>query len=104
MQEVTEELLDKERYILFIHTPFCGTCALARTMLAKIESVHNGDIFYEMNASLHPEFMRENQVESVPCLLIKEGNSVREKVYAFQSIPNIYTYLMKYMPELFAEN
>ncbi|WP_339228681.1 thioredoxin family protein [Oceanobacillus sp. FSL K6-2867] len=102
MQQITEANLDQERMLLYIYTPFCGTCTVARSMLDKIESVHGLDIFFEMNASLYPDFMQENKIESVPCLLIKEGNEVKEKIYAFQSIGNLYSYLMTYKPELFA--
>lgn len=102
MQAVTDEKLNQTHYFLYIYTPFCGTCQLARTMLDQIESVHKQDIFLEMNASLHPEFMQEAQVESVPCLLIVDEGKIKEKVYAFHSIPNIYTYLLKYEPKLFA--
>ncbi|ASK62813.1 thiol reductase thioredoxin [Virgibacillus phasianinus] len=102
MQQVSEQQLNQDHYFLYIYTPFCGTCQLAKSMLTKIESVHRENIFLEMNASLHPEFMQKAQIESVPCLLIKDGNQVKEKIYAFQSIPNIYSYLMKYEPGLFA--
>ncbi|WP_156288497.1 thioredoxin family protein [Oceanobacillus salinisoli] len=104
MQEITEQALNQERYLLYIYTPFCGTCGLARTMLEKIESVHKATIFYEMNASFYPEFMQDNKIESVPCLLIKDNNELKEKIYAFKSIANIYSYLMDYKPELFANN
>lgn len=104
MQEITTKQLNDGDYLLYIFTPFCGTCALARTMLEKIEQVHKETIFYEMNASLYPEFMIENQVESVPCLFIMKDHQIKEKVYAFQSIPNIYNYLMEYKPELFVKN
>ncbi|MUV39159.1 Thioredoxin-like protein YusE [Lentibacillus sp. JNUCC-1] len=103
MQQITETRLKEDSYLLYIHTPFCGTCHLARTMLEKIEAVHAQDIFYEMNASLFPEFMQEAKVESVPCFLIKQGGVVQEKVYAFKSTANIYTYLLKYKPELFVK-
>ena len=102
LQTITDEQLNQDHYFLYIYTPFCGTCHLARTMLDQIESVHKADIFLEMNAALHPEFMQAAQIESVPCLLIKDGGQIKEKVYAFQSIPNIYTYLLKYEPKLFA--
>lgn len=102
MLKITEDTLEKERMLLYIYTPFCGTCHVARSFLDTIESVHKQDIFYEMNASLYPEFMQDNQIESVPCLLIKEGNEIKEKVYAFKSIGNIYAYLMEYKPELFS--
>ncbi|WP_042222640.1 thioredoxin family protein [Oceanobacillus manasiensis] len=104
MQEITTKQLEDGDFLLYIYTPFCGTCSLARAMLEKIEQVHKETIFYEMNASLYPEFMMENQVESVPCLFIMKNHQVKEKVYAFQSIPNIYSYLMDYKPELFVKN
>lgn len=102
MHQVTDNILEHEHYLLYIYTPFCGTCALARTMLDKIESVHGETVFTKMNASLNPAFMQENKIESVPCLLIKDDNEIKEKVYAFKSIPNIYSYLLKYEPALFA--
>ncbi|RYG74470.1 thioredoxin [Lentibacillus lipolyticus] len=101
MLQIQENDVEKEHYILYIYTPFCGTCALARSMLEKIESVHQETIFYEMNASLHPQFMQDYQIESVPCLLIKDNNEIKEKVYAFHSIPNLYSYLLNYKPDLF---
>lgn len=104
MQTITNETLEQERMLLYIYTPFCGTCSVARAMLEKIEAVHQEDIFYEMNASLHPDYMLDNKIESVPCLLIKEGNQIKEKVYTFRSTGNIYHYLMKYKPELFAKS
>lgn len=102
MQEITQKQLDGPDYLLYIYTPFCGTCHVARTMLEKIESVHQKEVFYKMNASLYPEFMKDHKVESVPCLLIKNNNEIKEKIYAFRSIPNIYSYLLEYQPDLFS--
>lgn len=104
LQEITEETLNEENYLLYIYTPFCGTCSLARSMLEKIEEVHKEKIFYEMNASFYPEFMQNHKIESVPCLLIKRQNQIKEKIYAFKSTGNIYSYLMDYKPELFTRN
>ncbi|WP_246570113.1 thioredoxin family protein [Lentibacillus saliphilus] len=98
---MTEAQLQEDNYLLYIHTPFCGTCHLARTILDKIEAVHGEHIFFEMNASLFPDFMQAAQVESVPCLMIKQDGHIKEKVYAFQSTANIYNYLLTYKPELF---
>lgn len=104
LQEITAELLEeKNDYLLFIHTPFCGTCHVARSFLEKIEKTHQQDIFYEMNASLHPEFMQKYKVESVPCLFIMKENEVKEKVYTFYSISNIYHYVWTYVPGLFQQ-
>jgi thiol-disulfide isomerase/thioredoxin len=101
LQQISETILKEERFLLYIHTPFCGTCHLARTMLAQIETVHKKDVFYEMNAALFPEFMQKAEVESVPCLLIMDNHKIKEKVYAFKSVANIYSYLLQYKPELF---
>ena len=103
LEEINDQLLQKENSILYIHTPFCGTCHLARAMLNKIEEVHGKHIFYEMNASLYPQFMQEAKIESVPCLLIKKDNVIKEKIYAFKSIANIYHYLMIYCPQMFIQ-
>lgn len=102
LQEITEQQLEeKVDYFLFIHTPFCGTCHIARSFLEVIEKTHQEKIFYELNASLYPNFMQKYQVESVPCLLIKRENEIKEKVYTFYSIANIYHYLLEYAPNLF---
>lgn len=104
MKKITKELLNtQEDYLLYIHTPFCGTCHVARSFLAEIEKTHKQDIFYEMNAGYFKEFMQEEQIESVPCLLIKQAGVVQEKVYTFHSIGNIYHYLINYTPDLFHE-
>lgn len=103
MKTVTKEILHEENYFLYVHTPFCGTCHLAKTILTQIESVHEQDLFYEMNASLFPKFMQEMEIESVPCLLIKRNGEIKEKVYVFHSVPNIYYYLLKYEPEKFLD-
>lgn len=102
MQEITIQQLEQKRdFLLYIHTPFCGTCHIARSFLETIENTHRKEIFAEMNASLYPEFMQKYQIESVPCLLIKQNNEIKEKVYTFHSIPNIYHYLLEYAPQLF---
>lgn len=104
LKEVTEDILKKEDFLLYIHTPFCGTCHIARSMLEKIETIHNQDLFFDMNASYYPEFMQAMKVESVPCLLIKKDNEVKEKIYAFRSVANIYQFLMRYEPDLFKKS
>lgn len=100
MKVISKEQLSDETYLLYIHTPFCGTCHIARQMLEQIESVLNKQLFYELNASLHPQFMEDLKVKSVPCLLIKKNNEIKEKIYTFHSISNIIYYITKHMPDL----
>lgn len=101
MKEVTAEILEKETYLLYIDTPFCGTCHVAKSMLLQIEAAHEQEFFYHMNASLYPEFMQAAQIESVPCLLIKTNHVISDKVYTFYSVPNMYTHLVNHRPDLF---
>lgn len=102
MKQYNEASSADKRLILYIYTPFCGTCTVARAMLEKIEKVHHEVIFTEMNASVHPEFMQRHKIESVPCLAFVDKGEILEKIYTFYSTANIYQYLMKYKPELFA--
>ncbi|WP_080875161.1 thioredoxin family protein [Oceanobacillus timonensis] len=101
MKHFNEAEMNHHRLILYIYTPFCGTCSVARAMLENVERLHEEDIFTEMNASMHPDFMQNHKIESVPCLAFVEDGKIVEKVYTFQSTANIYQYLMKYKPELF---
>lgn len=101
MQEITKDNLTESNYLLYIHTPFCGTCHIARSMLDHIEVALDKQVFYEMNASFFPEFMEENEISSVPCLLIKVDGDVKEKIYAFHSTANIVHFLLTYRPEMF---
>ncbi len=102
VQKISEEQLEQlDHFLLYIYTPFCGTCHLAKSFLDKIESTHQETIFYEMNASLYPSFMQNYEIESVPCLLIKDQNEIKEKVYTFHSVANMYHYIWQYAPYLF---
>lgn len=103
IEATAKQLETKDSYLLYIYTPFCGTCHVARQFLEHIEDTLKQDIFYEMNAMYEEDFMQQYKVESVPCLFIVRSGEVKEKVYTFYSIQNIYSYLLQYAPELFAE-
>lgn len=99
----SKELAKKDDYLLFIYSPFCGTCHVARRFLEHIEQTLKRQIFYEMNAMYEEAFLHQYKVRSVPCLFIFRDGVVKEQVYTFYSIQNIYHYLLEYAPELFAE-
>lgn len=103
MKEITSEVLNKDlNGMVFIYTKFCGTCHVARSFLDKIEATHQQNIFKSLNGSFEEEFLHEFKIESVPCLLILEDGQVKEKIYTFYSIANIYHYILKYRPEVFS--
>ncbi|ARI76665.1 thioredoxin family protein [Halobacillus mangrovi] len=92
-------LQDEALALIFVHSPFCGTCHLARQMLTTIEATFGQEIFWEFNASLHPDLMKKYQIESVPCLLVTEKSRLIEKVYAFHSVTNMYEKVSNYVKE-----
>lgn len=98
-----EQLTNKDSYLLYIYSPFCGTCHVARQFLETIENTLRQQIFYEMNAMYEEDFMQQFKVRSVPCLFIYKDGEVKEQIYTFYSIQNIYSYLLEYAPELFSE-
>jgi|SRR5699024_2285437 len=101
VQPFTTEIQEEGSYLLYIYSPFCGTCHLARNILETIEDIHGKSLFAEMNASIEPEFMLEHQIESVPCLLIVVDHVVQEKIYTFHSVAHMYTYVHTYFPQYF---
>lgn len=82
---------------VFVHSPFCGTCRVARKMLLAVEEMANEELITEVNATLHPSLMQEYKIESVPCLLIIERGRIVERVYAFRSVAYIYSRILLYM-------
>ena len=103
IETTAKQLATKQSYLLYIYTPFCGTCQVARQFLEQIEKTLQEDLFYEMNAMYEADFMQEYKVESVPCLFIYRDGELQEEVYTFYSIQNIYSYLLQYAPEIFAD-
>lgn len=80
---------------LYVYTPMCGTCQVASKMLSVCEEMLQQPI-PQLNANYSPELMADEQIESVPCLLIKNEHGTYSKVYAFQSVP----YLLELMRDV----
>ncbi|WLR49372.1 thioredoxin family protein [Halobacillus litoralis] len=102
MQEIKTTEVKKlfntpQRTLIFVHSPFCATCHLARQMLTTLEAVFNREVFMEMNASLHPEWMQHYKIKSVPCLLVTSGGEVEEKIYAFHSVSYMYEKVVNFV-------
>ncbi|HLQ72873.1 MAG TPA: thioredoxin family protein [Bacillota bacterium] len=93
MEPINEDILQSDHLLLYIQTPFCGTCHFAKAILGQVETVLQKSVFYEMNASFYPELMQELKIESVPCLMIKSEGEIKEKIYTFKSAQNILQYL-----------
>lgn len=76
--------------VFYLYTPMCGTCAVASKMMEVIEKVVPHIPIGKANVNFLGQLAHDYKIESVPCLLISRGGIVDEKVYAFQSVQNIY--------------
>lgn len=94
MQEWSEKQLDDQlkegqRVFIFFHTPFCGTCQLAKKMLTVAEAMLPGVTIGMSNLNYMPSKAEVFSIESVPCLIeVKNGEMVK-KLYAFHSIEHV---------------
>lgn len=87
----------KDDHILFVNSPFCGTCKVARNMLLYIEETLEKEKFYEINAILVPEFMQKYQIMSVPCLIVFNEGEPIDRIYTFYSVPYILKEMGPYL-------
>ncbi|MFY4775572.1 thioredoxin family protein [Metabacillus sp. RGM 3146] len=92
-QEITSAMTDKDRFILYLYTPFCGTCQLAKRMLTIVEETLPDLELYSSNLNYLPEQAAAWEIESVPCLLIFQNGKPTDKVYGFQSVEYLYNLL-----------
>ncbi|KAB8131778.1 thioredoxin family protein [Gracilibacillus oryzae] len=90
LKEKTWNILNGEKAIIFIYTPFCATCQLAEKMIHIIEQENQSRVIYQMNASFYPDFMADNKIESVPALVFWDGARVQDKIYAMESVTKLF--------------
>lgn len=74
----------------YLYTPMCGTCQVASKMLEVVTEVLPELPVGKANLNYVQEIADLYKVESVPCLLITENGELKEKIYAFQSVPYLY--------------
>lgn len=92
MEAITHEniqVIDQPNQMVFIYSPFCGTCHLARQILEQLEEQSNQQLFYQLNASLFPTLMQQCKIEHVPCLAIRLSDGSRKKVYSFEEMAKL---------------
>ncbi|WP_217594346.1 thioredoxin family protein [Cohnella sp. GbtcB17] len=74
---------------LFVYTPLCGTCALARRMLEVAEASLADVRIASANINLMPGLAEAFRIESVPCLLLRERDGSWNKIYRFGSVVEV---------------
>jgi thioredoxin 1 len=73
--------------LVYFYTPMCGTCQMAGKMLKVVEELIPEIPSVKVNLNYHPSSSTEFSIESVPCLLLLKGGEIKDKIYAFQSVP-----------------
>ncbi|MTH53895.1 thiol reductase thioredoxin [Bacillus mangrovi] len=94
-KEQLPALMEQETFILYLYTPFCGTCQLAKRMLEVVDETLPDVSFYKADLNYLPGFAEEWEVESVPCLLVFKNGQLKTKQYAFQSVEFLYHLIVK---------
>jgi thioredoxin 1 len=89
-QELDERIGTTETLYVYLYTPICGTCQVAKKMLIVIEELLPNFPLGMCDINYIPEKASEWAVESVPCLLIIKKGEVQEKIYAFRSVDYLY--------------
>ncbi|HLG28440.1 MAG TPA: thioredoxin family protein [Paenisporosarcina sp.] len=79
----------------YLYAPMCGTCQVASKMMDVVEELLPSVKIGQANLNYVEQIAVNQQIESVPCLLIAENGQVHEKIYAFQSVPYLYNRLRK---------
>jgi len=100
MEEWTREewettSMSEEKTAYYLYAPMCGTCQVASKMLSVVKEMMVDLKIGQANLNFVESIATDYQIESVPCLLITEQGKVREKIYAFHSVPYLYEKLKR---------
>ncbi|KKI93508.1 thioredoxin [Bacillus sp. SA1-12] len=83
--------------LLYLYTPMCGTCQVAKRMLTVIDELLPSIVIHSVNLNYFPNEAKELEIESVPCLLIYNDGKEMERVYAFQSVSYLHELIKQYV-------
>lgn len=82
--------------VIFVHTPLCGTCKLAKKMVSiAIKPYESSFITVSCNLNQMPSLAEKWKIESVPCLIFVRNNMPIKQIYSFQSVTYLYEMFQK---------
>lgn len=81
---------------IYFYTPMCGTCQIASKMIEITATLFPTVPSGKVNLNYSEEMAEKYQIESVPCLLLIKEGQMKEKIYAFQSVPYLYEQLKSF--------
>jgi hypothetical protein len=91
---------ENANFAVFVYTPMCGTCKLARQMLEIIETTYPHLTVHCANIQFLPVLREQWQISSVPCLVRYINGERQPNVYAFHSIPALIELLTPWLHEV----
>ncbi|MCR6096464.1 thioredoxin family protein [Salipaludibacillus agaradhaerens] len=78
---------------IYLYTPLCGTCQLARSFIELAEKAYGESFIYELDLNYFKNGAQLWGIESVPCLVkIAEGKPIK-KLYAFESVSTVFEFI-----------
>ena len=80
---------NSEKVLYYLYTPICGTCMVASKMMDVVEAMKQDVPMGKADLNYIQDVAVDYEIESVPCLLITENGVVKNKIYAFQSVPDL---------------
>lgn len=94
-KDVQVAVEQNKTFCLYVYTPMCGTCQVASKMLTVSLELLPQLLVGKMNLNFFPNIAKHYEIESVPCLLMFKEGQLRDKMYAFQSVPYVYSVLQQ---------
>ena len=94
-QEWETTSMNEDMTAYYLYAPMCGTCQVASKMLSVVKEMVVDVKIGQANLNFVESLAKDYQIESVPCLLITEQGKVRDKIYAFHSVPYLYEKLKR---------
>ncbi|GMA57662.1 hypothetical protein C7445_10362 [Alicyclobacillus sacchari] len=83
--------------LLFLHTPLCGTCQVARRMLEVIVAMRSDIPLFEADANFVPATLHAWQIASVPALVYLVHGQVEAVQYAFSGVAELADRIARFL-------
>jgi len=94
--ELRHHLDQGDSFLLFLFTPFCGTCRFAERMLSIVEHLHGDKRFVKSDVQYVPELVRRWKISSVPCLVFVKDGEAERTMFAFHSVDHLHAEIKTY--------
>ena len=87
--EIFNIIQSKSRVIIFGFAPICMTCEISHRMLKIVQETLKFK-FYSIDLNYHQEWVQQEQLMSVPVLLLIEDGEIVDRIYAFRDVSYLF--------------